>query len=479
MRRSAALLLLLLLAAIPASADEAQYTVTIAADPIRVSVRAALPAGDGRLLMQTGGGIDHLPSQWATFVRALRVNSGSVTSVGAEGWRVSGARGPLEVTYEVDLDYARKDWPAGNEQAGKLFEQALYTVTRPLFVYTTGVDRAVVRFEVPEGWQVAAPWTQRAPNEFAARSVADLAVNSFVAGRYESASTEVAGLQVVAALPGASAAAARHTSRVVEQVAAVARRLFEAKEPQPYLFTIFHAPQEDGEAFTSSAALTTPWNLEEGDGFVWVNTLAHELLHHWIGHRIRGADDSMQWFTEGFTEYYANVAVSRANVVSREHVRQKIAFQLGGYLLSTASSLYDDVTMVSAGKQKGRYRFAVYDAGWVLAFGMDAEIRKATNGEKSLDDLIRLLDTKYGATSTPVTTASIVTAASEIGGTDLGVFRAYVEEGARMPVERWLSWLGCDIEIQDYAGQAYVHRQRAPLPSHATMRAVLFGPQGR
>lgn len=113
-------LLFLLAFAAPLLASTATYRVVYDRSP-RLHVTASLPAGDGRLLIGTGGGIDHLPDQWATFVRDLHVTTEdggavSVTPAGKEGWHIE-TSAPVRVRYDVDLSYATGQWPAGNEQA--------------------------------------------------------------------------------------------------------------------------------------------------------------------------------------------------------------------------------------------------------------------------------------------------------------------------------------------------------------------------
>jgi hypothetical protein len=104
-----------------------------------------LPAGDGRLLIAQGGGIDHLPNQWATFVRNLHVATLDGSPVAStltgkeEGWTI-GSHAAVDLTYDVSLDYAVGQWPAGNEQSGRHFPHALYTVTKPLFLYSSGLS---------------------------------------------------------------------------------------------------------------------------------------------------------------------------------------------------------------------------------------------------------------------------------------------------------------------------------------------------
>src|SRR5215210_3088658 len=148
MKTFAATALALLLPAAHAFAASATYVVSYSGGKT-IDVRGHLPAGDGRLLIGQGGGIDHLPAQWATFTKDIRATPAAVvTPRGAEGWSLS-TKEAVDIRYSVDLAYAAEKWPAGNEQSGRLFaDHTLYTRTKPLFLYTSGVTDASVQFDI-------------------------------------------------------------------------------------------------------------------------------------------------------------------------------------------------------------------------------------------------------------------------------------------------------------------------------------------
>jgi hypothetical protein len=51
----------------------------------------------------------------------------------------------------VDLRFTDEPWPAGNEQAGARFDDALYLVRRALFIECDAPGGRRVTFEVPLG----------------------------------------------------------------------------------------------------------------------------------------------------------------------------------------------------------------------------------------------------------------------------------------------------------------------------------------
>lgn len=237
----AASLVCVLLGAHSATGASATYFVRYEGGSV-MHIDARLPGGDGRLLMAQGGGIDHLPDQWATFVRDLRVRSrdGSpvaATAAGKEGWRI-GSSDAVDVAYDVHLDYAIGQWPAGNEQSGRLFPHALYTVTKPLFVTTSAVTDAEIEFHLPAGWRVATPWEASSEHRFLARSAARLTQNSIVLGIFPSARIRVGAFAITVAVPGASTMPPRLT-QALRQVGTTAANLFDQTPRGKYLMTFF------------------------------------------------------------------------------------------------------------------------------------------------------------------------------------------------------------------------------------------------
>jgi predicted metalloprotease with PDZ domain len=457
-----------------ASASPARYTLSWDGGPV-LHVRAELSTADGRLLIAQGGGIDQLQDQWATFVRNLRVKGlpvGKIASTGKEGWTIP-VRGALTVTYDVDLSYAEGRWPAGNEQAGRKFATALYTVTKPLFVYTADTQAAEIVFQLPEGWEVAAPWPSSTGRRFATARVEQLSENSIILGRFAHERLRVGALDLTIATPSESTVPGE-LGKVVSELGALAGELFPNTPPDQYLLTYFREPAEHGEAYTSSAAFTSPDSFGPASLIVSGNSLVHELLHYWIGGKIHAADsEQLAWFEEGFTEYYANRILALSGAVSASEIRARIANRLSGYEYFFVSPLFTDVTLKDAGKRKGSYRFGNYNGGWAIALALDVKIREATGGRATLDTAMRELFTKHGLTGSAVALDDISAAASAAAGHDLAPFFAkYVETREKLPTAELMRSLGWELIGQSYAADMILVESGGPT----TLRRAIFGP---
>ncbi|HEX3581059.1 MAG TPA: M1 family aminopeptidase [Thermoanaerobaculia bacterium] len=464
----------LALVAAGANADTARYVVSYSGET-HVDVRAHLPAGDGRLLIGQGGGIDQLPDQWATFTKDIGVTGATITPHGAEGWTMS-THDPVDVRYSVDLTYAMEKWPAGNEQSGKRFAGGtLYTRTKPLFLYTSGVTDAVVTFEIPKSWKIAAPWPLR-DGSYVAGSLESLTGNSFVLGKFPSTELHVGSFDVTVATPGEAQPPVK-LAAALRELGTETGRLFKGTPQGRYVLTFFRADEEDGESYESSAALTSPYSFDDASMIVTGNTVVHELLHHWLGGMIAPAEhDSISWFTEGFTEYFANVMLSRSGAVAPRLVRAKLTNMASGYLYFMNSSLFHGVTLADAVQKKGAYRLGVYNGGWAIAFSLDVMLRSESAGKRSLNDVMRLLFTRFGLTGKPVTEKDIIAAASEVAGRDLQpFFDRYVHARNDLPLAETLAKLGLELRGQPYAEDMYLADASHSTPRQQALRASLLG----
>ncbi len=458
-----------------------------AGDPPRVTIEADVDSADGRLVMATGGGIDQLPNQWATFVVDLRATDAHgrrlpLEAVGAEGWRVGGSyRGRVYLAYRIDLHYATEPWPAGNEQSGLWAHDALYSVTKPLFVAGSGDGARRVRFELPLGWRVSTPWEPEAPSSeaFMAASRADLTENSLVIGRQFEKRFEHGPFKITLALLGELAGQAELLSAALDAVARHANRVFPRTPPARYLVTIFHAAQSDGEAFTSSSAFTTPTTPTLGNVMSWGNTLAHETYHVWIGGPIRGSEDDVwEWFDEGFTDYYADQALVQSGFVDAAMYLRKAEKVMGRYAYYTVASVYERQNAFEASRNKGRNRFGVYDGGWATAFCLDGLIQEKSGGARALDDAMRTLHERYALHDRPFTRAEFVEAMSEAAGADLGdFFRRYVDGQEPLPLADCLDRAGLEGAFQDYAADVWITPLAAPTETQQRIfRRITEGP---
>ncbi|MBL4788714.1 MAG: hypothetical protein JKY60_06590 [Kordiimonadaceae bacterium] len=234
--------------------------------------------------------------------------------------------------------------------------------------------------------------------------------------------------------------------------------IFPNTPPTRYLMTYLTGQSEDAEAFKNGAAFTTSLNISADTQIFWADFLAHELFHYWNGARVRTEERwEGNWFKEGFTDYYANIALRNRDVLSEAWLIRRMENIFGNYLYFNFSSAFNGLTIVEAGKNKGRNRFGVYDAGWVLAFALDNEIYNRTNGVKSLDVVMTALYTRYQETGQRLDLETLLEIASTSTGLALTpFFDEYLKSRTPLPLVDIMKTFGWTSYSNNYANEYYL-----------------------
>ncbi|HEY5838402.1 MAG TPA: hypothetical protein VIT19_05145, partial [Pyrinomonadaceae bacterium] len=309
-----------------------QYRVSFSDSLLSASLEARIPVKNGRLFMAAWGA-DHLPAGWATFIRHFEVRDDSdrqlvFVSKPNGVWELSdGFNGTVRLKYQVDLSFAKEKWPYGNEQAALFEGGALFLVSKALFVVSDAPGKRQVVFEAPGSWKISTPWfaLNGNPRTFVAEDNNDLINNSLVLGKHFEYVFNEGRFTFVLALLGRSGQSSGLIAATLQQVVRNYVGIFDKTPQSKYLMTVFYAEAVDAEAYAKSAAFSERDPITKHNLIRWGNTLAHELFHAWNGHAIRGVDyATSQWFSEGFTEYFANLALVQERLISKDLFIRKI-----------------------------------------------------------------------------------------------------------------------------------------------------------
>lgn len=175
----------------------------------------------------------------------------------------------------------------------------------------------------------------------------------------------------------------------------------------------FGFQMERSSRVNSSAPNPTAAPPERGyRGFL--SLVAHEFFHLWNVKRIRpdtlGPFDytkenytKLLWVAEGITDYYADIALLRAGLISDKDflAAQATAIQAlqntpGRLMQSAEESSFDTwVKYYRQDENSINSQVSYYDKGAILGLLLDLEIRKRSNNAKSLDDVMRYLYNEF------------------------------------------------------------------------------------
>lgn len=349
-------------------------------------------------------------------------------------WQVEPAAGPIELVYEV---YA---WDL-SVRAAHLDDTHGFFNGASVFMLPSGCEREPCDVDLlpPEGaqyrrWQVAtalSPGRATQRHGFGRYRAADYAelidcpveMGTFALGRFE-----VFGVEHHIAVTGhvPKLDMARLTTDLAHLCAGHVR-LFEPKTRKPpfkrYLFLTRAVDEGYGglEHRSSTALLCKRDDLPfEGmqaspEGYrTFLGLASHEYFHAWNVKRIRPAPfvahdltrenyTRLLWAFEGFTSYYDDLLLVRTALLSEQQYLDGLSktmttvMQRSGRLKqSVADSSFD--AWIKYYRQDENAPNAVvsyYQKGALIALALDLTIRTETRGKRSLDDVLRILWTRY------------------------------------------------------------------------------------
>ncbi len=195
----------------------------------------------------------------------------------------------------------------------------------------------------------------------------------------------------------------------------------------------------------------------------FMSTTSHEFFHAWNVKRLRPAalwpyDYStpqltrLHWVTEGVTSYYDKLFLARSGVISEELYYEALGNTIHSLQRSpgrkvTSASLAS-LTSWHSGYGDGNLNQSIsfYTKGSLLGLLIDLRMRDLTDGEKSLDDVIRYLWREYYEQDRGYPEDGLQRAVETIAGESFDdFFERYVHGVDELPYNDYLSVVGLQV----------------------------------
>ncbi len=220
---------------------------------------------------------------------------------------------------------------------------------------------------------------------------------------------------------------------------------------------------------------------EPSEGYLsFLGLVSHEYFHTWNVKRIKPqafapynlneiSYTKLLWVFEGFTDYFDEVFLYRTDIMSRENyiksiqkVIQRVYHRSGVYKQSIADSSFNAWNKFYKQDENSPNAIVSYYAkGSLTALCLDAHIQKQSKGQRSLDDVMRLLWDRYGRDffikneNKGVQEDEMVTLILEATGIDTSDFiKRYVEGVEELPLKEALAHQG--IELSWHTKGSYI-----------------------
>ncbi len=352
-----------------------------------------------------------LPSQWGgqdrlfEAIRDLRAVGGRIEDGDSESARVI-AHDPaaaITVSYRFVQDRAVEFSDHGRTRRPILTPDYFHFIGHGAFVHPAWQDDAERRITLhwkglPEGWSLAHSFGAGAG---AARQDLDITIDQmlhalYVGGDFRAHRILVRERPVVVGVRGEWDFSDEAYTSLVAGIVRAQRDFWDDHEFPHFLVTMIPIGTTccsfGGTSVTN--AFATFIATDDGLDMRMKHLLAHELLHTWIGQRMRNHSSPgepealLYWFSEGFTDYYTREILRRAGLISLEEYVEDLNRKIHDYWISPVRN--EPNTRIAEDYWKDRYvQKLPYLRGELLARRWDTALRERSKGRVTLDDLMR------------------------------------------------------------------------------------------
>lgn len=284
---------------------------------------------------------------------------------------------------------------------------------------------------------------------------------------------------------------AAEVTKIVEQ----AYKIFGELPYDNYTFIVNLRGGGGLEHLNSTALQFNRWGFKPQARLTgFLGLVAHEYFHAFNVKRIRpdalGPFDyenenytRLLWVAEGGTEYYSGLLLLRAGLISPQEylagkadsIRRLEAIP-GRFEQSLEYSSFDAwIKYYRQDENSMNNQISYYDKGELVNMMLDLKIREASNGTKSLDDVMRALYNdfyKKGKNYTPADYQHMAEVAAGVSLDDF--FSKYVRGTAEVDWNSFLNGIGLEIK-KSGGGKPYLGAQLTEANGSLTVRAIPAG----
>src|SRR5467141_280665 len=454
---------LALLLSTPLSAQAVRYEVSLSPGASEFHVSADFPAAGKDTLfvsLPAWSPGNYEIQNYARYVHGFGAKNASGQALywdrtDKDTWRVGTGRSD-RVT--VGFDYSSDTIDLSIARAAQDFAQFLGT---NLFMFEEGqwARPAEVRFRLPAGWQVTTALKGPTSGVYRAGDYHELADAMTFVGRYSLDSLQADGKWIRIAVWPASdytPAVARNLRNGIAKMAPVQNHIMGEAPYDVYtiFFNVIHGPVDFGGGLEHSSSQYDIMPAESfadptgnlGD-FIYP-LLSHEFFHLWNVKRIRPAEmwpydyhaeqyTPLLWWSEGVTDYYADLTNLRSGLWSADQFLQNTTSNIDQVEQTPEPWSVEDgseATWIHEVYINSSQLY--YPKGSLLGFLLDISIRDATDNAHNLDEVMRALYTRYYRQNKGFVTADLLTELRSAGIPGVDTFyRRYIDGRDSLPYE--------------------------------------------
>jgi predicted metalloprotease with PDZ domain len=399
----------------------------------------------------------------------------------SQTWRIElGGANAVTVSYQVFGDALRNNLAQYNERH-------VFIGGPSVWMYLVGgKERPVdLTIAVPAGWKVATGMERASDHTFRAADYnwfadAPLEISDFAEKDFQVLGTtyhvivhDVEGRKDFAKFT-------QDTQKFVEAIVPMFSSVTGTEQAAPFkdYWFLFHVWPNTGGGLehlnSTQINFSRDWDSQApvpgyGDQYnLKLFVTAHEFFHAWNVKRLRprplGPFDYSQmvhtpslWISEGLTSYYGALALERAGLITPQQYLDAISSTITNFeqnpgrrersIEDTSWDTWFNGDAVSQPNNLKNTNYSYYDGGQIMGHILDFAIRQDTKNQKSLDDWMRLLYSRYALPKPGFVPDDAVKAASEVAGVDVSeIFSKYIGGKEPIPYEQYFAYAGIAVE---------------------------------
>ncbi len=381
-------------------------------------------------------------------------------------WSVRSDGGTVHARYEIYANSIRDRTRYANDSHVFISASSVF-----LFHPPRRSEEVVIRLEgAPESWRVATGLAPRGddPRVLVSPDYDVLVDSPIEIGRLSTITFEVEGAAHEIAVWGEGDWDLSALARDFETIVRSQFEVFGELPYERYVFLLHVAPGLGGgtEHLNSTIMQTRPSSFESESAYQgFLGLVSHEFFHTWNVKQLRPSGihpydyerenyTKLLWVAEGTTSYYDDLTLVRTELIDTDEYFKRIGSAItslrrtpGRKLQSLEESSFDAwVKFSKRTPDSGNSTINFYSKGALVSLMLDLELRSRSDGNVSLDDVMRALYKLHPLSGPGYTPDDVVNTCGMLTGQDFaGFFDANVSGIDDLEFEPLLEWAGVDL----------------------------------
>jgi predicted metalloprotease with PDZ domain len=294
-----------------------------------------------------------------------------------------------------------------------------------------------------------------------------------VMGNHEVISFDYKGIPHHVAMIGKAAYSESKIKKDFYRIIDECTKVFGQNPLREYIFFIHNLPSGGGglEHASSTSLMVSLGAYEDPSLYKgFMSLVAHEYFHLWLVKRLKPAElqsfnydeevyTRLLWFFEGFTSFYDDLFVRRTGFYSEAEYLdivngniQSIENTPGAQVQTLSESSFDAwIKYYRSNENSRNSTVSYYTKGAVLASVFNLMILQYSQGNKSLDDMMKYLyEENYVKKNQGITEQDLKLAMEKFSGLNMNdFFEKYIHGVERLPYETVFEYAGLKLERTD------------------------------